>query len=213
MDRPEEGASMLIRRQLLKAALHAVNITPDGRVESTNGHLAFVLSDTEPLKIEDFPVVKGVGTKDEPTKATLVRAELVTKLIAAMAKRSPIPVLETVQVTRDEKAKVTMLAATDLEAPMVVQISDDQDGTFPDLKKVTPKFKEGKTVEVTIGVAVLEALLKAVKEVHEGYVKPGAAVSVTLLIPTDRKVVDSAFTAETHRNSVRLEAVLMPMRK
>ena len=175
---------MLIRRQLLKAALHAataddtryfldgVHIRPNGTIEATNGHVAYTLTDKCPQPDEDFPTVAGVPAVNGSNRPVLVESAIVTKLINGTAKKTTLPVLNTVRVVYDAAAQVTTLAATDLQVPVVVQLADSaQPTTFPDLAKVQPTFLKDdaetrQTVKIALGVELLQSLCRAAGEIH-----------------------------------------------
>lgn len=173
---------MIIKREALKAAavgttdkekrwpaMHAVQIRPDGTIAATDGRVALVVSDQAVFKDADFPV-KGVPLyKGNPAAAILLPASHVDRLIKAMPKRSPIPILSTVQLTMNGDGGA-VVSATDLDVPCTVHLPAVEPHSFPQVERAFPKA-DRPSVTVRLAIDVLETLIKSAKAIGAGQIE------------------------------------------
>ncbi len=167
---------MIIRKETFAAALaatttddtryylRAVQVEPaTNRVVSTNGHVLLIATDTNPIADTDFPLVPGAEYHGEP--ATMcVDGDIVRSMIAAMPKKSRLPVLSCAQFSRNGSESTATLAVTDLQAPRIATIDSQADSQrFPAYDKVMEPLANRAGVKVTLAVDVLETLIKAAK--------------------------------------------------
>ena len=217
---------MIIRRELLKAAalvtdatharhsLENVQVHPDGMVEATNGHVLVQLRDTTPHADADFPTVPVEMT---PVVAPiLVPATVVTRLIAAMPKRSKLPILTCVRIGQSDTGPVA--AATDLEIPVVVNLTAANDAhSYPATDRVIVKDGQREVIKLALSVQVLESMVKIAKTIGT----PGGTNVIVFEVPTDPKhrtldksgasITDSVkFT--TGSDGISADGVVMPCR-
>ena len=179
---------------------------------STNGHVLILAKDTAPFDDADFPQGPHTFT-GTPTAPVPVPSAIVKRLIAATPKKTTIPVLQGVQVSKNGSDNSAVLTATDLQVPVSVTITPDGE-TFPAYDRVLPK-PDRAVVSIRLGVPVLEVLLKSAKALD--------ARSIVLSLPTDKEYHDkgtpgavvSAITATTRSTDSGIEvlAVAMPMRE
>lgn len=167
---------MIIRRELLRAvlpatgpddrgyALDTIQIRPDGACVATNGHVLLIAREQSPFADKDFPTKDLPTFSGNPAAPILVSQSAVEKLIAAMPKRSTIPILGCVQVTTNGDGAV--VSATDLEVPCSVHVAADAPQRFPEYERVIPT--ERPVLTVHLSVYVLEALIKAAKVLQGG---------------------------------------------
>ncbi len=185
---------MIIRRSVLQAvlpattdsdrrySLDAVNVRPDGTVEATNGSIAILARDKSPIDDADFPIVAGSEFKGNPAGNILIPTAIVKSMIAAMPKRSPIPVLAALQLgANGSETGSAFVSATDLQAPRVAHITND--GTFPAIDRVIPAADKAGTVDVFFAVDVLETICRAARAVSASGKKSKAPI-VRFAIPT-----------------------------
>ena len=168
---------MLIRQAAFKAVLSAtsknnsryliqeVQVEPDGAVVATDGYVLLKAIERNRYADEDFPQKDLPTFVGNPTGPVLIDVNRVNKLLAAMPKRSTIPVLGTVQVSADGQGHVT-LAATDLTTPCIVSLPADNDGRrFPNYTQVLPAA-DRPCMRVALSVDVLITLIKSARAVH-----------------------------------------------
>lgn len=184
---------MIIRRETLKAVLSAttanetrynldaVQIQLDGSVVATDGHVLLVAKEHDPHKDEDFPVKDITEFKGSPDKPVLLPRSLAEKLIAALPKRSAVPILDAVQVSTDGEAG-SVISATDLEVPYVVRLPKDDNGQrFPAYAHILPAA-DRPALTVRLAVNVLQAVIKAATAVQGRKTTTGGVI--TFQIPT-----------------------------
>ena len=190
---------MLIHKDAFKAALaavdekdqrgyflNAVQVVPgekdDRAVMATNGHILIIARDRagETFADADFPA-KGVPPYNgEIDKPILIDAGHVDRLIKAMPKKSPIPVLSCVQITKNGDG-APVASSTDLEVPCVVHLPADDSRRFPDHKWVMVG-SDKPHLKVVLSTEVLKAILNAAAAAHGGR---KTLNTIELQIPTD----------------------------
>lgn len=138
--------------------LCGVHVTADGRTVATNGHLMAVVDAVE-VSPEEYPLLDGVdpGAAVGPVTIPLPAIESVVK---ALPKRTYMPILEHAVLAPNGGAETVVLASTDLETPQ--RVSAKRIEGFPLWEQVVPSSPE--RIAVTLGIPVLEALLKTAKE-------------------------------------------------
>ena len=227
---------MIIKRQAIAAALpattsddtryflKALELRPDGTVVSTNGHLCVMVRDTEPYADADFPIVPGAPFHGSPAKAVLIDGDVAKRMIAATPKKSSIPILKGLQVSRNGSDDTATVAATDLDSPMVSTLKDEGQ-TFPDCDRVRPKLDDQPTIEVGIGIPVLEAMIKAVKALQTDKRAPMVKLVIPIgrrhrdvtpgegpEIPTSGALIGAFCFKATGSDGLQLDGIAMPMR-
>jgi hypothetical protein len=187
---------VIIRREVLKAVLPAttaddtrymlngVQIRPDGAVVATDGHVLLIARDSHPQPDEEFP---SGGTlpafTGNPAAPIVVARDLINKLIAAMPKKSSIPILGSVQVSANGDGGA-VVSAKDLQVPCTVHVPKETDGRqFPPYDRVLPA-DDRPELRVCLAVNVLEALIKAAKAVQGGE-KLSTGGTITFALPTE----------------------------
>jgi hypothetical protein len=187
---------MIIRREVLKAvlsttgpdergyALNSIQIRPDGACVATDGHLLLIARESDPMPDSDFPSGSPDGSgvlpafKGNPETPIVIGRSHVEKLIAAMPKRSVIPILNSVQVSTNGEGGA-VLSATDLQVPCSVHVAPDPTQRFPEYEKLIPTDRPELTVYLP--VHVLESLIKAAKVLQGGSKsKTGGLVAFSL---------------------------------
>lgn len=171
---------MIIRREILQGlkpiAAHAatngnpkvavVHVEPDGRVVATDRqHVLLVAQDTRPFPDAEFPSVGNSVPEHagDPELAIDIPVEHIDRLLKAMPRRSPIPILAAVQVSRDDDGAT--IAAMNLKEPCVVHAPASGQGQtpqFPRYDRVLPDYT-GAELRVLFMIEVLETLIKAAK--------------------------------------------------
>jgi hypothetical protein len=142
---------------------------------------------------------------------------MIERLVKGTARKATIPILQTVQVTRDEAKKATVLVSTDLSVPTVVTLKDETVeglGTFPTLEKVKPKWdKKTKTLKVRLSAEVLTVLIKAVMALRsEGKATRNTSLDFEFRVPEGEKPVEDQFWVRSEYDGLKMEAIVMPMR-
>lgn len=220
---------MIIRREALQAAmaavtaddtryfLNAIQAEPDNnRLVSTNGHVLLIVTDTAPMDDADFPIVAGAEFHGNPDKPVLMPADIVTKMIKAMPKRSTLPILGAAQLARNGSPDTATLASTDLQAPTVATIKPS-DATFPQYDRVlVTDEKLGDHVSLCLSVDVLETLCKAARAVQAGVKSTRSnPTTITFDIPTrstKTKAVEDAVRVSMKGSDVSITGAAMPCR-
>lgn len=224
---------MIIRRETIKAVipatshddtryfLTAVQIEPDGTVVATNGHVLLTAKDRSAFVDADFPQTARTSTQPVPSpdKPVLLKAETAERLIGAMPKRSPIPILQAVQIAQDDKGAYAV--ATDLQIPVTVDLEfpgENDAGQFPSWRRVMPKDDQPYAA-VKLGVPVLEALIKAAKAVTTQKVHSGPFITLEIPIALEAyagkdhtKGLISAFRVRIAGTDVDVDGCAMPVR-
>lgn len=199
---------MIIRRESLNAVLPAtasddsryflqsIQCEPElNRVVSTNGHVLLIATDRDPMKDEDFPTIAGAEFHGNPAKPVLVPADVARSMIATMPKRSSIPILGCAQLSMNGTETTATIAATDLLAPRVATIRDDN-GKFPSYDRVIPKADRAE-VQVTLSIEVLETLIKACKAVSGTGKNAKATPAITFSVPIGRSDIAIEYDPKT----------------
>lgn len=181
---------MIIRRETLAAILPAtqktdhthrcdqIQITPAGEVIATDGHILLVARENTRFPDEDFP--KGpafVEYHANPEAAVNVNRLVVERILAAIPKKSVIPILSAAQLGTNGDGKA-YLAATDLEAKTVIKL-DEAVNPFPNWERILPAPDRGAPIRITLTVENLQALIKAAQAVDP------KGNRVTFCIPTE----------------------------
>jgi DNA polymerase III sliding clamp (beta) subunit (PCNA family) len=190
---------MIIRREALNAALaattaddtryflNAVQVNPDKHaIIATNGHILLVATDKAPQLNADFPIVPGAAFHGSPVAPVLIPADSCRAIVAAMPKRSSIPILGSAQLSTNGSPSTFTLASTDLAAPRIATIDTTDAGNFPAYERVMPKL-DRPSVNVIMAVDVLEQLIKAAKAA-QGSDKRTA--KITFNVPTGKADLD-----------------------
>lgn len=181
---------MMIHRRTLSAVLPAVctdnpnavhknvQIDPSGACRATDGHIALIATDRHGFRYpdEDFPLIPGAPFHGDPKAPIQVDPGTVKRLIGAMpkqGKRTPIAILNAIQVSRTVDDSAATLAATDLTAPIVATIHPE-DRSFPTIERVIPAANKADTVTVVFAAGLLEKLIAAAKAVQSS--KPMQAI-------------------------------------
>lgn len=215
---------MIIRRETLKACLvatdehetkynlAAVQIQPDGRVVATDGHLLLVAKEKEPFPDEDFPSKDLPAFTGSPKGPVVLPKTLALKLIAAMPKGAPIPILGAVQVGMNGKSPYAV--ATDLETPLVATLPDPKEARFPEhWPKVLPKAKRPHLTVIFTG-KMLQQLVKAAAAI--GNARTGGYVRFEIPITPDANGKDEpvldAVRVILPGDDVEIEGAAMPCR-
>lgn len=174
---------MIVRRTLLKAALaattkddtryylSAVQVTPDGTVEATDGHLAVRLREPDAAPAEDYPLVPGYPTETAELSAPV---RVSAALVATLCRQPEHEALDVLSYTlirqRDTHPRVVAIGQTDLTVPLVTFA--DEGGPFPQLDRIIPAARGG--APLGLSVAVLDKLLKLLKTIKA----PGVVFTV-----------------------------------
>lgn len=232
---------MIIHRDTLKVALlattadasryylDAVQVHPDGRVVSTNGHMLLVVRDTNAQPDGDFPQPPHtVPFATTPDVAVCIPAPLALKLIAATAKKSTIPILACVQVGLNADG-APFATATDLDTALSSPLPHGPDAPrFPKFEHVLVPA-DRPHLSVTFSGTYLVALAKAAALIN----KDALGGTVEFQIPTETKYQQTRtvtpeqgdpFTEPTGQINAQvriviagpertLEGVLMPVRR
>lgn len=215
---------MLIRKETFQAAmcattaddtrfyLNAVQLHPDGRVVATNGHILLIAKGKDSLTDEDMPIIPSAPFIGSPTTPVLLLAPTVARVIAGIPKSTGrgvrLPVLQTVQISTTDPDGAVTLASTDGAIPTVATVLPT-DERFPNWERVIPSADQ-KTVDLCLGIPVLEALLKAAKiTCGAKYPTP----TITFTIPTAAPIVISAVGISISGADVDVTGVAMPCRK
>lgn len=224
---------MMIRREALNAALaattaddtryylHAVQVVPDQHaVVATNGHILLIAKDTAPQLNEDYPLVPGAPFNSSPTVPVLIAADTVRSIIAAMPKKSLLPILGCAQLSTNGTPQTFTLSATNLSAPCVATIDTSANGAggtsnFPNYERVMPKA-DRQSINVCMAVDVLEDLIKAAKAIKAS-AKNGGAPKITFNVPTGKAdtqdgAVISALGISMIGETVTVTGAAMPCR-
>lgn len=189
---------MIIRRETLKTALlcratdhisgrtatlGGVHLRPDGTVEATDGHILVRVTERYPFKDEDFPTVPGVASElAAPERGILLPTEIAQKLIAAMPKRTPIPILHAARVGTVDGQPYAL--ATDLETPLVVSLERAQErGAFPGTDRILSGAAAGEG-EGVLHLALSAEILRILAEIGKSVGSKGTACTIQLHIPT-----------------------------
>lgn len=183
---------MIIKRETLQAVLPAatsddtrytlavVQVQPDGRAVATDGHILLIAQDKYPQKDEDFPAITGAPYTSDPAEPVLIPLSMAQRLIGAMPKKSPIPILKAAQLSTNGDGGC-VISATDLEVPCVVHVPKPE-GSFPQWQRVLPRA-DRPALSVSLSIEVLEHLIKAAKAVQD----KGKLGTITLQIPTEHQ--------------------------
>ena len=216
---------MIIRGEALKACLvatdphetkynlDAVQLQPDGRVVATDGHLLLVAKETEPFKDEDFPSKDVQAFTGSPKIPVVVPKAIVQKLLAAMPKGAPIPILGAIQVGMNGKRPYAV--ATDLETPLVAKLPDPKDARFPEhWPKVLPK-KGGPHVTVIFTGKMLQQIARAAAAI--GNARTGGYVRMEIPLPgqegpAKHEPIMDAVRIVLPGDEVEIEGAAMPCR-
>ena len=164
---------MIIRREAFKAlsavtgkddtrySLSKIQIRPDGSIAATDGYIALVATDKNPMSDTDFPSAGIPPNHGNPDTAVLLSVDVATRLVAATPKgeRHSIPVLAGIQVAKNSDGS-TYAAATDLTVPMAARIDHDKTEQFPNVDSLMPPASR-KTRTVILAGNVLAKLVKA----------------------------------------------------
>jgi hypothetical protein len=191
---------MIIRRETLNVALaattaddtryylNAVQADPaKHHVVATNGHILLVATEANPWPDCDYPTILGAEYHDEPATPVLIDADTCRSLIAAMPKKSSLPILTCAQLSTNGSPSTFTVAATDLKARSVTVIDmAESRATFPTYERVMPKL-DRPSVNVILAVDVLEQLIKAAKAAN-GSNKSTA--KITFNVPTGKADLD-----------------------
>lgn len=169
---------MIIKKQVLAAVLPAttfhdtryhlrgVNVLPDGTAVATDGHVLLMAKDNSPIPDAEFPQIQGAPFHGTPERNVILDADVIKRLLAVMPKKSTIPVLQAVQVSKNGSDQTFTVAATDLQTPIVSNVDMSDGKNFPDHVRVLPAADKPGVVPVILGVPVLEALIKAAKAIE-----------------------------------------------
>ena len=185
--------------------LNAVAIEPDGRVVATNGHVLLTARSKAVTPDEDFPVVPGATFNGNPASQVLVHADIVTSILAAMPKSARgLPICRMAQLSTNGSPMTYTLAATDLSAPRIATIAADHVQTFPAYDRIYQSCT--KTATTSLGVPVLEALIKSAKAV--------GAAGITFTIPAadPTGAIVSSIRVAIDGSDTTVDGVIMPMR-
>jgi hypothetical protein len=177
----EGDDTMIIRREALTAALAAttdddtryylsgVQVVPGAtpRAVATNGHVLLVVDDEHPHKDEDYPIIVGAPWHGDPPAPLVIPSDIVRAMIATTPKKTTIPILRAIQVSRNGSEQSVTVAATDLQAPRVATLDTTADDRkFPSYHRVLPAA-DRPSVSVCLAVDVLETLIKAAKAISQ----------------------------------------------
>lgn len=195
--------------------LQSVCVEPDGTTVATNGDILIRARATWAPDDTDFPQGQRPAFV-QPTTRTILPTAIVQKLIAAMAKKKTIPILQTVQLS--DREGTTYATATDLDTALDVEIKPDESATFPDYARVIPA-DDRPIVRVALTVANLSKLIQTAKATAGNRSKDAAVVvfHVPTEAPhrsTDGDVVSAiTVTFPSARDvDVTVDGVVMPCR-
>lgn len=156
--------------------------------------------------------IPGADTREPLTTPILIAAATAEKLIKASGGRSArtIPVLATVLVAQADGHPYA--AVTDLTAPMVAALPNDQ--TFPNYECVIPPT-DRPALHLMLGVPILEALIKSAKAAEAkgiSFAIPTEPCHFSPATETTPPQLTSACTVTLHGPTVDVFGVVMPMR-
>lgn len=188
---------MILRAEALKAALacvtgghekffiQGIHVCPDGTVEATDGHVLVRVKDPSPFPDADFPS-KGVAPfKGNPEKAVTVPASHLKGLLAIVPKKTPIPILQAVQLSTNGEEGGVNISATNLETPTIAHIeASDTELPFPNVENVMVSA-DRPALSVTFSVEALKSMIQAAEAVQRGR-KP-VTQFITVHIPTEEQ--------------------------
>jgi hypothetical protein len=212
---------MIIRRETLNAVLPAttsedtryhlnhVQFEPaTNRVIATDGHVLLIATDRSPMADEDFPAVPGAEFHGNP-EPLAVSADILRAMLGTMPKKTPLPILQTCQLSRNGSDTTATLAATDLTAPRVATI-EREDGRFPQYDRVIPSA-DRESVNVSLAVDVIEALIKSAKAIC-GTGKHTKKAIITFNVPIKETNVIDALAVTIEGINVVVTGAAMPCR-
>ena len=193
-------------------ALTSINVEPSGRLAATDGHICVTVTDVQPFADADFPVQDIPAFHASPAKSVRIPADIAKRLIGAMPKSTPIPILKCAQLSTKGSPETCTIAATDLSAPTAVTLRDDGK-SFPDVDRVLSQTGKGPMTRVSLALPVLETMIKAAKAATAGTKSDPV---IYLDIPTtEGEVVLSGIAFSVPgaiRNGLEVSGVAMPCR-
>lgn len=184
---------MLIPREVLAACLpattefdtryrlSAVQIEPSGQCVATDGAILVTAKAVTPTPDTEFPIVAGAPFHGSPDWAVQVPSDQIAKLLKVAPKKTTIPVLQCLQLSRNGSDETATLAATDLETPMIATLRKG-DHTFPNYERILSN-SPNDTIELVIGVDILKTLIATAKAVN------GRSIRLHVPATTGREVL------------------------
>jgi len=220
---------MIISRALLKSVLpatsgedntryylSAVHVHPDGMVEATDATILVRARDPYPQLDDDYPT-KDLPAVTSPEKPVLLPVPIISKLLAAMPKKSTFPILRAAQIGVTAEGKI-QARATDLDVPMIADITEAQSHQWPMTDRVMIKDGDRPVVKLILSAAMLTRLAKIATEAGTR----NGDNAVTLEIPEEstaayRQVIKGIVQPEiisavrfTTGSTIKVEGVVMP---
>lgn len=161
---------MILKRDALQAAaaltdrrgpLHHIQVTPDGEVHGTDGKIAIIIRSRCPGVDTEFPTVPGADADGQLSVPVCLDVAHVQKLVTGTARKSTIPILDSIRVGQDTEGVVA--TATDLSSHVVIRIPTDAvTGPYPNIARVLPA-ENRPSVQITLGTPAIKKLLAALQ--------------------------------------------------
>jgi len=179
-------------------------------VEATDGKILVRARDPYLQLDSDYPT-KDLPPVTTPDKAVLLPTSIIGKLLAAMPKKSTLPILCCAQVGVTADGTV-QARATDLTVPMVADITEAQSHQWPMTDRVMVKDGDRPCLKLILSAAMLTRLAKIATEAG----RAKSENTVTLEIPTEDKYREGDAIVSAVRfttgSTITVEGVVMPCR-
>lgn len=169
-------------------------------IAATDAHIAGVL-EIEATTQEEYPLIPGQDGERPDWDALLLHRTTVEAMRKGMPKKSniSIPVLQELGVVTkiDTQSGIMQFGNTDLAGANVVS-QRVFEGQFPNIENVKPK--DSPVFEITLGLPVLEKMVKVMKKLECG------------LVDFQFHGQEQAVKATAEMSDGRLEIYMMPIR-
>lgn len=133
--------------------------------ESTDGYVLIRVSNPEVEK-EDFPSCLSEKVESLEDKAFSLSKAFIKKLLKVLPSKQVHSILENACLTKGKKEKEVIASCTDLFTTINLTCKT-LEGDFPDMDTPMEIAKNNKGFRVTLGISVLEKLLKATQKAYQ----------------------------------------------